>query len=64
LPKAYKAPQIVQNIITYVVVITTKNPDEVLLPGMTANLQVVVAKRVGQAAKSASDPKLTRNKKR
>jgi HlyD family secretion protein len=42
LPKAYKAPQIVQNIATYVVVITTKNPDEVLLPGMT-----VVAKRPG-----------------
>jgi HlyD family secretion protein len=47
LPKAYKAPQIVQNIATYVVVIATKNPDEVLLPGMTANLQVVVAKRLG-----------------
>jgi HlyD family secretion protein len=42
-----KAPQIVQNIVTYVVVISAKNPDEVLLPGMTANLQVVVAKRVG-----------------
>jgi HlyD family secretion protein len=42
-----KAPQIVQNIVTYVVVITTENLDEVLLPGMTANLQVVVAKREG-----------------
>jgi HlyD family secretion protein len=42
-----KAPQIVQNIVTYVVVIAAKNPDEVLLPGMTANLQVVVAKREG-----------------
>jgi len=42
-----KAPQIVQNIVTYVVVISAKNPDEVLLPGMTANLQVVVAKREG-----------------
>jgi HlyD family secretion protein len=28
-----------------VVVIAAKNPDELLLPGMTANLQVVVAKR-------------------
>jgi HlyD family secretion protein len=28
------------------VVISTENPDELLLPGMTANLQVVVAKRV------------------
>jgi HlyD family secretion protein len=40
-----KAPQIVQNVVTYVVVITAKNPGEVLLPGMTANLRVVVAKR-------------------
>jgi HlyD family secretion protein len=40
-----KAPQVVQNIVTYVVVISAENPDEVLLPGMTANLQVVVAKR-------------------
>jgi HlyD family secretion protein len=40
-----KAPQIVQNVVTYVVVIDTANPDELLLPGMTANLQVVVAKR-------------------
>jgi HlyD family secretion protein len=42
-----KAPQIVQNVVTYVVVINTPNPDELLLPGMTANLQVVVAKREG-----------------
>jgi HlyD family secretion protein len=40
-----KAPQIVQNIVTYVAVISAKNPEQVLLPGMTANLQVVVAKR-------------------
>jgi HlyD family secretion protein len=40
-----KAPQIVQNVVTYVVVIAAENPDEVLLPGMTANLEVVVAKR-------------------
>jgi HlyD family secretion protein len=42
-----KAPQIVQNVVTYVVVIAAENPDELLLPGMTANLQVVVAKREG-----------------
>ena len=42
-----KAPQIVQNVVTYVVVIAAANPDELLLPGMTANLQVVVAKREG-----------------
>jgi len=42
-----KAPQVVQNVVTYVVVIAAENPDEMLLPGMTANLQVVVAKREG-----------------
>jgi hypothetical protein len=42
-----KAPKTIQNIVTYVVVISTENPDEVLLSGMTANLQVVVAKRMG-----------------
>src|SRR5437762_1219862 len=40
-----KAPQIVQNIVTYVVVAAAKNPEELLLPGMTANLEVVVARR-------------------
>jgi HlyD family secretion protein len=42
-----KAPKTIQNIVTYVVVISTENPDELMLPGMTANLQVVVAKREG-----------------
>jgi HlyD family secretion protein len=42
-----KAPQTVQNVVSYVVVIATANPDELLLPGMTANLQVVVATREG-----------------
>jgi HlyD family secretion protein len=40
-----KAPRIEQNVVTYVVVIAAENPDELLLPGMTANLQVVVAQR-------------------
>lgn len=40
-----KAPQVVQNVVTYVVVIAADNPDQMLFPGMTANLQVVVAKR-------------------
>lgn len=40
-----KAAQVVQNVVTYIVVVSTDNPDEVLLPGMTANLQVVVARR-------------------
>jgi HlyD family secretion protein len=42
-----KAPQVVQNVVTYVVVIATENPEGMLLPGMTANLQVVVARREG-----------------
>lgn len=40
-----KAPQIVQNVVTYVVVVAAANSEELLLPGMTANLQVTVAKR-------------------
>lgn len=40
-----KAPQIVQNVVTYVVVVAAENPEELLLPGMTANLEVVVARR-------------------
>lgn len=40
-----KAPQMVQNVVTYVAVIAADNPDELLLPGMTANLQVVTARR-------------------
>ena len=40
-----KAPRVEQNVVTYVVVIAAENPDELLLPGMTANLQVVVARR-------------------
>jgi len=40
-----KAPQVVQNVVTYVVVMSAENRDEALLPGMTANLQVVVAER-------------------
>jgi HlyD family secretion protein len=40
-----KAPQIVQNVVTYVVVASAENPEEFLLPGMTANLQVVTATR-------------------
>ncbi|MDG4898785.1 efflux RND transporter periplasmic adaptor subunit [Mesorhizobium sp. WSM4976] len=40
-----KAPQIVQNVVAYVVVVAAENPQELLLPGMTANLDVVVARR-------------------
>ena len=36
-----KAPLIVQNVVTYVVVISVANPGERLLPGMTANVKLV-----------------------
>jgi HlyD family secretion protein len=38
-----KAPEVVENVVTYTVVLSTRNADLVLLPGMTAIIQVVVA---------------------
>lgn len=40
-----KAPQTVQNVVSYTVVISAANPDLSLLPGMTANVRVVVDSR-------------------
>lgn len=40
-----KAPAEVSNVITYTVVVDTGNEDLSLLPGMTANVQVVVGRR-------------------
>jgi len=37
-----KAAQVVQNVVTYTVVIRTTNPDEILLPGMTALVIITV----------------------
>jgi HlyD family secretion protein len=37
-----KAPEVTQNVVTYTVVIAAPNPDLVLLPGMTALVQVTV----------------------
>ena len=37
-----KAAQVVQNVVTYIAVITTSNADLSLFPGMTANVRVVV----------------------
>lgn len=42
-----KAPQVVQNVVTYTVVIAADNPNGLLLPGMTANLDVIVGRRTG-----------------
>lgn len=40
-----KAPKTVQNVVTYTVVISAANPDLRLLPGMTANVNIVVDER-------------------
>jgi HlyD family secretion protein len=37
-----KEPQLIENVVTYTVVLSTQNPDLALLPGMTALVQVVV----------------------
>ena len=37
-----KAPEVIQNVVTYTVVISAENPDLLLLPGMTALVQIVV----------------------
>jgi HlyD family secretion protein len=42
-----KSPVNVQNVISYTVVISAANPDLSLLPGMTANVRVVVERRDG-----------------
>ncbi|HXG02459.1 MAG TPA: efflux RND transporter periplasmic adaptor subunit, partial [Candidatus Binatia bacterium] len=38
-----KAAQVVQNVVTYTVVVAVDNPQQRLLPGMTANVKLVVA---------------------
>jgi HlyD family secretion protein len=40
-----KAPQVVQNVVTYTVVVAVDNPRGRLLPGMTANVRLVVAEK-------------------
>jgi HlyD family secretion protein len=40
-----KAPQIVQNVVTYDVVVSAENPELKLLPGMTANVRVVTEQK-------------------
>jgi len=40
-----KSPQNVQNVVSYTVVISAQNPDMALLPGMTANVRIVVESR-------------------
>lgn len=38
-----KAPEIVQNVVTYTTIVSAPNPDLLLLPGMTAQLRIVVS---------------------
>lgn len=40
-----KSPVNVQNVVSYTVVISARNPDLALLPGMTANVRIVVEQR-------------------
>jgi HlyD family secretion protein len=40
-----KAPQVVQNVVTYTVVVAVDNPAGTLLPGMTANVRFVTAQK-------------------
>src|SRR2546425_9467410 len=40
-----KAAQIVQNVVTYTVVVAVDNPDRRLLPGMTANVKLLIAEK-------------------
>ena len=40
-----KSPQNVQNVVSYTVVISALNPDMALLPGMTANVRIIVENR-------------------
>jgi len=38
-----KAPEVVQNVVTYTTIVSAPNPDFLLLPGMTAQLRIVVS---------------------
>jgi len=39
------APETIQNVVTYTVVVSVGNADRLLLPGMTANVEIAVQKR-------------------
>ncbi len=42
-----QAPQTVQNVVTYDVVVSAANPGDVLKPGMTATVKIITAEREG-----------------
>lgn len=47
-------PQINNNVVTYIVIITADNPEEKLFPGMTANVKIIVEKGSGLIVPSYS----------
>lgn len=40
-----KAAQVISNVVTYTVIISAANPELILMPGMTANVRIVTAKK-------------------
>lgn len=42
-----KAAKVESNVVTYTVVVSAANPDQSLLPGMTANVRIVTARKEG-----------------
>src|SRR6266446_5843425 len=42
-----QAPEVVQNVVTYTTIVSAPNPDLLLLPGMTAQLRIVVSDTSG-----------------
>ena len=40
-----KAAQVVSNVVTYTVVVSASNPDLALVPGMTANVRLIIAEK-------------------
>jgi HlyD family secretion protein len=47
LQQIRKSPEIVQNVVTYTAIISAPNPEMLLLPGMTAQLRIVVSEQAG-----------------
>ena len=40
-----KQPVEVSNIVTYIIIVSTRNEDDTLLPGMTANVEIIIGER-------------------
>ena len=62
-----KSPAVVNNVVTYTVVVSAENPDLLLLPGMTATVRMVVlevadAIRIPNAALRFRPPGISRSK--